>query len=203
MAPRKKFDIYKEHAADYVTPKTPALVDIKPANYLVVTGRGEPGGAAFQAAIGALYNVAFTVKMARKFAGRDYTVSKLEGRWWVDDPTRSFLDEPPTKWNWRLMIRVPEFIKEKEVSASIEKLLAKGKPQEVAGVKLEMLKEGKCVQVLHMGPYDKERPTIERMHAFAKEHGLQFHGLHHEIYLSDPRRVAPAKLHTILRHPVR
>jgi hypothetical protein len=199
----KKFDIYKEHAADYVTPKTSTLVDIKPASYLVVTGRGEPGGAAFQSAIGALYNVAFTVKMAHKFAGRDYTVSKLEGRWWVDDPTRSFLDEPPSKWNWTLMIRVPEFIKEKEVAASIEKLLAKGKPKEVAGIKLEVLHEGNCVQVLHLGPYDKERPTIERMYAFAQEHGLKFHGLHHEIYLSDPRRVAPAKLRTILRHPVR
>jgi len=203
VAPTKKFDIYKEHAADYVTPKTPALVDIKPANYLVVTGRGEPGGEAFQSAIGALYKVAFTVKMARKFAGRDYTVSKLEGRWWVDDPTRSFLDEPPSKWNWKLMIRVPEFIKEKEVAASIEKLLAKGKPKEVAGIKLEVLNEGNCVQVLHLGPYDKERPTIERMYTFAQEHGLKFHGLHHEIYLSDPRRVAPAKLRTILRHPVR
>lgn len=203
MAAAEKFDIYKEFAEDFVTPKTPVLVDIKPANYLAVAGRGEPGGTAFQSAIGALYNVAFTVKMARKFAGRDYTVCKLEGRWWVDDPKRSFLDEPPSAWNWKLMIRVPDFITEKEVAGAIEKLKAKGKPKEVGGVKLEEVHEGNCVQVLHLGPYDKERPTIERMHAFAQERGLKFHGLHHEIYLSDPRRVAPAKLRTILRHPVR
>lgn len=203
MAAPKKFDIYKEFAAEYVTPTSPALVDIKRAHYLIVTGRGEPGGAAFQSAIGALYNVAFAVKMARKFAGRDYTVSKLEGRWWVDDPKRSFLDEPPSEWSWKLMIRVPDFIKEKEVAATIEKLVAKGKPKEVSTVKLEELHEGKCVQVLHVGPYEKERPTIDGMHAFAEERGLKFHGLHHEIYLSDPRRVAPAKLRTILRHPVK
>src|SRR6202162_4039101 len=141
MAAAKKFDIYKEFADDFVTPRTPVLVDIKPANYWAVTGRGEPGGTAFQSAIGALYNVAFTVKMARKFAGRDYTVSKLEGLWWIDDSARSFLDSPPESWNWKLMIRVPAFITEKEVAASIEKLLGKNKPKEVASVKLEKLTE--------------------------------------------------------------
>jgi hypothetical protein len=101
------------------------------------------------------------------------------------------------------MIRTPDFITEKETAAAIEKLLAKGKPREVANVRLEELTEGRCVQVLHLGPYDKERPTIASMVTFAKENGLKFHGLHHEIYLSDPRRVAPAKLRTILRHPVK
>jgi hypothetical protein len=202
MPASKKFDIYKESAADYVTPKDPVILNIKPAQYLAIAGRGEPGGKTFQSTIGALYNVAFTVKMARKFAGRDYTVSKLEGLWWIDDSARSFLDSPPESWNWKLMIRVPAFITEKEVAASIEKLLGKNKPKEVASVKLEKLTEGKCVQVLHLGPYDKERPTIERMHAHAESNGLKFHGLHHEIYLSDPRRVAPAKLRTILRNPV-
>jgi hypothetical protein len=203
MATPKKFDIDKEFAEDYIAPKTPAFVQIKRAAYLAISGRGEPGGKLFTASIGALYNVAFTVKMARKFAGRDYTVSKLEGLWWVDDPKRLFMDEPPSAWNWKLMIRVPDFITEKETAAAIEKLLAKGKPREVANVKLEELTEGRCVQMLHLGPYDKERPTIAAMEACAKESGLKFHGLHHEIYLSDPRRVAPAKLRTILRHPVR
>jgi hypothetical protein len=203
MATPKKFDIYKEFADDYVTPKTPSFVQIKRAVYLAIAGRGEPGGKLFTASIGALYNVAFTIKMARKFAGSDYTVSKLEGLWWVDDPKRLFMDEPPAAWNWKLMIRVPDFITEKETAAAIEKLLAKGKPREVANVNLEALTEGHCVQVLHLGPYDKERPTIDAMHAYAEENGVTFHGLHHEIYLSDPRRVAPAKLRTILRHPVK
>jgi hypothetical protein len=203
MAAPKKFDIYKEFAADFVTPKLPVFVDIGRAQYLAIAGRGEPGGKNFQAAIGALYNVAFTVKMARKFAGRDYTVSKLEGLWWADDRNQSFMEVPPSAWNWKLMIRVPDFINHKEVAGAIGKLLAKSKPKEVAGVKLEELREGKCIQVLHLGPYDKERPTISRMESHAEANGSKFHGLHHEIYLSDPRRVAPAKLRTILRHPVK
>jgi hypothetical protein len=203
MPTPKKFDIYKEFADEYITPKKPVFVEIKRASYLAIQGHGEPGGKTFIAAIGALYNVAFTVKMARKFAGRDYAVSKLEGLWWLDDPKGSFLDAPPSTWNWKLMIRVPDFITGKEVAGAIEKLLAKGKPREVASVKLEELREGKCVQMLHLGPYDKERATIEQMLAHAAASGLKFHGLHHEIYLSDPRRVAPAKLRTILRHPVK
>ncbi len=203
MAAPRKFDIYKEFAAEYVQPKKPEFVEIRQAHYLAIQGRGEPGGKAFQAAIGALYNVAFTVKMARKFAGRDYTVAKLEGLWWLDDRERSFLDVSPQTWNWKLIIRVPEFITEKEVGGAIEKLLAKNKPREVASVRLEELREGKCVQILHVGPYDKERPTIAQMQAHADAHGLKFHGLHHEIYFNDPRRVAPAKLRTILRHPVK
>jgi hypothetical protein len=203
MVTPKKYDIYKECAADYITPKTPFFVEIKRAAYLAIQGRGEPGGKLFTASIGALYNVAFTVKMTRKFAGRDYTVSKLEGLWWVDNPKRLFMDEPPSAWNWKLMIRTPDFITEKETAAAIEKLLAKGKPREVANVSLEEITEGRCVQMLHLGPYDKERPTIAAMEAYAEENGMKFHGLHHEIYLSDPRRVAPAKLRTILRHPVK
>jgi hypothetical protein len=199
----KKLDIYREHAADYVTPKKPVLLQVKPACYLVSAGRGEPGGEAFQVGIGALYNVAFTVKMARKFAGRDYAVSKLEGLWWADDPKHTFLDEPPKIWNWKLMIRVPDFVTAKEVAEAIGNLLARGKPREVSGVTLEELREGQCVQMLYVGPYDRERPTIARMHDFVEANGLAFHGLHHEIYLSDPRRVAPARLRTILRHPVK
>ena len=203
MAQAKKYDIYKEHEADYITPKTPALVEIKPARYLAIVGRGDPKGKVFQAKMGALYNVAFTVKMARKFAGRDYTVSKLEGQWWLDGKDKTYLDEPPSNWNWKLLIRVPGFITQEEVDAAIGKLREKGKPAEVSEVKLETLDEGRCVQMLHLGPYDAEAKTIAAMTAFAQGNGLGYHGLHHEIYLSDPRRVAPARLRTILRHPVR
>jgi hypothetical protein len=205
MPPKKKtgkFDIYKAYAADYVTPKTPALVELKPAQYLAIIGRGKPGGAEFQARIGALYNVAFTVKMARKFAGRDYTVSKLEGIWWGGGKG-DFLNDPQETWNWKLVIRIPEFITPKEVDAAIERLRAKGKPAEVAEVKLETIDEGRSVQVLHLGPYEKEPETVRQMQSFAEQSGLRFHGLHHEIYLSDPRRVPPSKLRTILRYPVK
>jgi hypothetical protein len=132
-----------------------------------------------------------------------YTVSKLEGLWWTELAGREFLETPREKWNWKLMIRTPPFITEKEVAGAKAKLLAKGKPREIAGVNLETLEEGQCVQVLHLGPYEAESATIARTREAAGKKGLKFHGLHHEIYLSDPRRVAPAKLRTILRRPVK
>ncbi len=202
MAKARKFDIYQRHKADYVTPSKPALVEMQPAQYLAIAGQGAPEGKVFQANISALYNVAFTVKMARKFAGRDYTVSKLEGLWWANNG-KSCLEVSPKDWNWKLMIRTPDFITQKDLDSAIAKLREKGKPAEVSEVKLETLDEGLCIQVLHVGPYDAEAPTIAQMEAFVGEKGLGFHGLHHEIYLSDPRRVPPARLRTILRHPVK
>jgi hypothetical protein len=203
MPTAEKIDVYRQFRSDYVTPKKPSLVNIKPARYLTITGRGEPGGEVFQAAAAALYNVAFTVKMARKFAGQDYTVCKLEGLWWGDGPTQCFFSQPRETWNWKLMIRVPNFVGETDTKAAIEKLLAKGKPREISDVTLELLDEGNCVQVLHVGPYEQESATMTTLHAFVKQSGLEVHGLHHEIYLSDPRRVTPAKLRTILRLPVK
>jgi len=198
-----KLDLYKLHKSEYVTPRKPVTVDIKPARYLTITGCGEPGGPTFTAKLGALYNVAFTIKMAKKFAGQDYAVCKLEGLWWGSNKTSSFLEEPRDSWNWKLMIRTPDFIQNRHVSEAARKLLAKGGSPDVSEVKLESLREGRCVQVLHTGPYDRETITIESMHKFAAAAGLQVHGLHHEIYLSDPRRLDPHRLKTILRYPVR
>jgi len=203
MPTTENVDVYRQFRSEYITPKKPSLVNIKPARYLAITGRGEPGGAAFQSATGALYNVAFTVKMARKFAGQDYTVCKLEGLWWADDPTHCFANQPRGTWNWKLMIRVPNFVEESDLKAAAEKLLAKGKPSEIGNVKLEVLDEGNCLQILHVGPYKQESATMTQMQAFAEKNGLEFHGLHHEIYLSDPRRVTAAKLRTIFRVPVK
>jgi hypothetical protein len=199
----KKYDIYAVHKAEYVTPRKPVLVEMGAAQYLTIQGRGEPGDKLFQACTGALYNVAFTVKMARKFAGRDYTVSKLEGLWWDPANPQRRVGDPGKVWDWKLMIRTPEFINQKEVDEAIGKLREKGKPPEVSQVKLESLDEGRCVQILHVGPYDQEHATILQMSSFAEADGLSFNGIHHEIYLSDPRRVAAAKLRTILRHPVK
>jgi hypothetical protein len=167
-----KIDLYKLHKADYATPSKPTFIDIKPAQYLAIRGSGTPGGPEFQAAIGALYKAAFTVKMASKRAGRDYAVCKLEGLY-------SSFEE------WTLMIRTPDFINEG-----------------MGDVKLKKLDEGRCVQVLHAGSFDKEGPVIAAMAAFAKENGMRARGEHHEIYLSDPRKVAPEKFRTILRQPV-
>ena len=202
MSPAK-LDLYAQHKAEYVAPKAPVLIKVQPARYLAIEGRGEPGGDAFQTALAALYNVAFTVKMARKFAGRDFTVSKLEGLWWGSGKRGHFVDEPRSTWHWRLLIRVPDWIQSKELRQAADSLVKKGKPGTVMNVELAVINEGQCVQVLHVGPYDQEHVTIEEMRTFARLQGLVFDGRHHEIYLSDPRRVAPERLRTILRQPVR
>ena len=198
-----KLDLYKLHKSEYVTPRKPVTVDIKPARYLTITGRGEPGGPTFKAKLGALYNVAFTIKMAKKFAGQDYAVCKLEGLWWGSKKTSSFLEEPRDSWNWKLMIRTPDFIQNRDLSEAARNLLAKGRSSDVSLVKLESVCEGRCAQVLHTGPYDEEHVTMGSLHKFAATAGLELHGLHHEIYLSDPRRVDAKRLKTILRYPVR
>lgn len=196
-------DLTRKHRADYVTPKAPVLLRIGPAKYLTISGRGPAAAPAFEAAIGALYGMAFTIKMARKFAGRNFTVAKLEGLWWGGVRGKLLIDSPPATWRWKLLIRVPTFVTPAHRRAALTQLIARGRSVQVRQVKLETLREGRCVQVLHVGPYDREHAAIARMEALAREAGLKLHGRHHEIYLSDPRRVAPARLRTILRHPVR
>lgn len=197
MPTPEKIDLYKLHKADYVAPKKPVLLRIKPAQYLAIAGQGKPGGEQFSACIGALYAMAFTIKMTRKFAGKqDYAVGKLEGQWFTDPKV------PVGQWRWKLMIRTPDFIKETDRRQAVAKLLERGKPGEVEEVKLEKLDEGQCVQMLHVGPYDRECESIALMKAFAAKQGLKLAGPHHEIYLSDPRRVPAERLKTILREPV-
>jgi hypothetical protein len=198
----EKLDLYRLHKDEYVTPKKPVLVDIGPAQYLSINGRGEPGGKLFQDQVGLLYGVAFTIKMTKKFAGRDYKVCYLEGLWWTDDGV-TFVEKPVSVWNWKLLIRVPDFVTAEDLGAALAQIRKQGKPVDAGEVELETINEGRCVQVLHIGPYESERETISRMMELAREKGLSFDGAHHEIYLSDPRRVPAARLRTILRHPAR
>jgi hypothetical protein len=197
-AAAEKVDLYKLHKSEYVTPKEPVLIDAGPAKYLAADGVGAPGGQKFQEAIGALYSMAYTMKMTKKFAGQDYKVCHLEGLWWGFEQM-----EAQDTWRWKLLMRVPDFIKAVDLKEAVATLKKKGKPESPVEVRLETLKEGRCVQVLHTGPYADEPATIARMEAHAKDKGFSFAGPHHEIYLSDPRRVAPEKLRTILRMPVK
>lgn len=195
-----KLDLYKKHKAEYVTPRSPALVTAASAKYLAIAGRGDPAGAAFQAAVGALYGVAFTIKMAKKRARRDYAVAKLEGLWWGGQRGKLLIDSAPSTWCWKLLIRVPTFVTSRDLSQA---LAERGRVGQTGKVRLEVLREGRVVQILHVGPYDREHESIRRMEEFARSRELRFHGRHHEVYLSDPRRVPAARLRTILRHPVR
>ena len=204
MATTTKLDLFKKHKAEYVAPKKPVLVKIGPVKYLSIEGRGEPATASFQASVGALFAVAFTIKMTRKTAGKgDYKVAGLEGLWWGPKGNVSLLDQPPKTWRWRLLVRTPTFVSARDLAKAQKDIAARGKVPEVAKVKLETIREGRCVQALHVGSYDKELPLIEAMEHLAEEQGLKPRGMHHEIYLSDPRRVPPGKLRTILRHSVR
>jgi hypothetical protein len=178
-------------------------VEIKPATYQAISGQGAPGGERFTASIGELYGVAFTIKMTRKFAGKeDYAVCKLEGQWW-SAPGKDLAKLPLDQWLWNLLIRTPDFINEEDLRQAVAVLLKRGKGEDVKRVRLETLAEGPCVQMLHVGPYEKEHETIAVMRAFTEKQQLSFSGKHHEIYLSDPRRVPPDRLKTILRQPVR
>ncbi|MEJ2701183.1 MAG: GyrI-like domain-containing protein [Sedimentisphaerales bacterium] len=204
MSQTEKIDLFKLHKDQYVAPKQPQLVEIPEAKYLAVSGRGEPGGEEFSAKVGALYGVAYTVKMTRKFDGKqDYAIGKLEGQWWLDGERQDFAKSDPKLWNWKLLIRTPDFVGDGELDEAVETLLKKGKEPQVRQVAFESLAEGPCVQMLHVGPYENEPETIVQMQDFAKAQNMEFHGRHHEIYLSDPRRVPPERLKTILRHPVR
>jgi hypothetical protein len=196
-----KVDLYREFNKEYAATRNSALVKVGPAMYLSISGQGAPGSSSFSEAIGALYGVAFTVKMTRKFAGkRDYVVSKLEGMWPDFGSGQTMPDKD--QWSWQMLIRTPKFVTQKEITHAISVLLKRGKGVEVQRVRLEALEEGLCVQALHVGPYEDEPVTMAAMKSFSESKGLKLHGVHHEIYLSDPRRVVPAKLKTILRHPV-
>jgi len=203
MKTLEKIDLYKLHKEEYAAARKPALVELPPASYLAISGQGAPGGESFTASIGALYGMAFTIKMRRKFAGqRDYAVCKLEAQWWSDSAA-CFTELPKDQWQWKLLIRTPEFITRADRDEAAAALRKRGKGAGVERVQCETLTEGTCVQALHVGPYDREGETVALMQAFARERQLQFHGRHHEIYLSDPRRVPAEKLKTILRQPVR
>jgi len=187
-----RLDLYREHAAEYEASREPSFVDVAPALYLALDGTGAHGGAEFQEATAVLYNVAFAIKMRRKAAGQDYATTGLEALW----------PEGPEAARWRLLIRVPEFIRSEDIERARE-LVGRGRMgHAAAAVRLERLEEGRCVQVLHVGSYAAVPETIRRMHAFAEAHGYRFCGAHHQLYVADPRRVPPPRLRTLLRQPV-
>jgi hypothetical protein len=187
-----KLDLYREHATEYAAGQAPRIVRIEPANYLTIDGAGDPGGKEFQDCIAALYAIAFTIKMAKRLADLDYHVCKLEGLWTEPDANKNC--------HWKLMIRTPDFITPEDLKTAIDVSVTRGRHSLAESVKLETIREGTCIQALHVGPYAEEAATIRVMEEIAVEQGFKFTGLHHEIYLSDPRRVEPAKLKTILRH---
>ncbi|MEV4629902.1 GyrI-like domain-containing protein [Micromonospora sp. NPDC049523] len=181
-----------------------SVVDVPDLQYLMIDGHGDPNtGRAFTDAAEALYPLAYRVKFASKRnLGRDYVVMPLEGLWWADDMDAFTASRDKSRWDWTLMIMVPDWI-DQEMFADAAGQLAKDRPRRLHEVRLGWLSEGRCVQTLHVGSYDDEADVLARMHhEFIPDNGLRLVGKHHEIYLSDSRKVAPQRLRTILRQPV-
>lgn len=195
-----KIDLFREHRDEYVMPAAPTLVDVRTGSYLAVRGTGRPAGEEFQRAVGALYGTAYTLKFAMKARGHDFKVSTLEGLWSAPGAGAAALSQPKDTWRWTVLIRVPDTVTAAAVRDALAALRAKRGP--TPHVALERMREGRSVQVLHIGSYADEPRTLAKMDAFVRERKLRYRGAHHEIYLSDPRRVAPSRIRTILRHPV-
>lgn len=180
------------------------IVDVPKMQFAMIDGRGDPNVAeSYKTAVQWLYTVSYTLKFASKRElSRDYTVAPLEGLWWADDMA-DFLTGDKSRWKWTMMIMQPDWIErpmfDEAVARSREKL---GEPP--ASLRLEDYDEGLSVQIMHIGPYSAEGPTIARLHGeFLPGNGLKETGHHHEIYIGDPRRTAPEKLKTVIRQPVR
>ena len=197
-----KLDLTKEYKTYYTAKTTPEIVEIEEGKFLTIEGKGAPGGDEFQAKVGALYSLAYGIKKLMKKEGKDFTVAKLEGLWWVDSG-KQYTEVPREEWRWKLLIRQPDFVTEEIVEKAGEEIMKKKKLEMVNEVKFEKMREGKCVQILHIGPYSTEPESLEKMYELMKEKGLVYNGFHHEIYLSDPRKVPEEKLKTILRQPVK
>jgi hypothetical protein len=200
-----KIDLKKQWKLFYAAKAGPIVaVNLPPLNYLMVDGEGDPNTSqSFQEAVEALYSLSYSLKFMLKKGPKaiDYGVMPLEGLWWADDP-RVFHSADKSAWKWSAMIVQPEFLGQSEIDAAFEQVRKKKNPAALDRVRFETLAEGACAQVLYVGPFADEAPTIQRMHDFIHAAGKQLRGRHHEIYLSDPRRTAPEKLKTILRQPM-
>ncbi len=195
-------DLYNPSAKQVVTVDVPAL------NFLMVDGAGNPNTApAYADALQALYGVSYTLKfmLKKRGVGEEYTVMPLEGLWWTDDMGQ-FRADAKDEWRWTSMILQPAFISAEHVAEAAEELRRKKgaeAPAALGLLRLEIYHEGLAAQIMHIGPYAAEAPTIQRIHAYIHEQGYALAGKHHEIYLGDPRRTAPEKLKTIIRQPMR
>jgi hypothetical protein len=202
----EKLDLKKQWKHLY-QPKPGVLVEVNvpPITYLMVDGEGDPNtSAAFEQAVEALYSLSYTLKFSLKKSPKpvDYGVMPLEGFWRVNGP-RAFHETDKSSWKWTAMILQPDFISPEQVERAVNEVRRKKNPAALDRVRFETLNEGPSVQILYTGPFSEEGPTIQRMHEFIHAAGKELHGRHHEIYLSDPRRTAPAMLKTILRQPMR
>lgn len=195
---RRTVDGYRARVGEF------RVLEIPARRYLMIDGRGDPNTPAFAEAVETLYPVAYSLKLASRTAtGRDYVVPPLEGLWWADDMDTFTVARDKSRWRWTLLNLVPDWLTADDVGAAVARVATRRRPARLADLRTDIMIEGRCVQTLHVGPFDDEAAVLDRMHhEFIPDHGLRLTGRHHEIYLSDFRRVAPGKRRTILRQPV-
>ncbi|WAL99337.1 GyrI-like domain-containing protein [Streptomyces sp. Je 1-369] len=202
MAP---YDVKRERKECYAPKNTAwAIVDVPEQQFIALDGAGDPNTApAYTEAVAALYAVAYTLKFAAKrTAGGDFVVAPLEGLWWADTP-EAFTSGAKDTWSWTMLIGMPSWITKEMIEDAGQAALVKKKLPAISRVRHLTLHEGRSAQVLHIGSYDDEAPVLHELHhTYLAAQRLRPTGLHHEIYLSDPRRTAPEKLRTVLRQPV-
>ena len=206
------FDFKKEYKEFYLPPAKPVIVTVPKANYIAVRGKGDPNdeSGAYQQAIGVLYAVAYTLKMSYKTDHRiegfyDYVVPPLEGFWWQEGIDGIEYSDKST-FCWISVIRLPDFITQADFDWAVE-TASKKKKIDCSSTEFLTIDEGLCVQIMHIGPYDNEPASVVLMDRFLEENGyendLSVTRLHHEIYLSDARKVAPENWKTVIRHPIK
>ncbi len=206
------FDFKKEYKEFYMPKNKPDIVTVPSMNYIAVRGTGDPNqeDGEYKQAIGMLYGIAFTIKMSKKGDHQidgyfDYVVPPLEGFWWQDG-IDGIDYAHKENFHWISVIRLPDFVTEDEFRWAVNET-SKKKKQYFSEVEFMSVEEGLCVQCMHIGSYDDEPATVAMMHEFMEQRGYELDitdkRLHHEIYLSDARKVAPDKLKTVIRHPIK
>ena len=199
-----KLDLKKEYREFYLpSSKKCALADVPELQFLMIDGKGDPNTSdEYREALEALYAMSYTLKfLSKETEDIDYVVMALEGLWWTDDMA-DFSEDDKDAWSWTAMILQPSHITADHVATATEQVRGKKNPPALDRVRFESFMEGLSVQIMHIGPYADEAPTIKRLHEFAAESGYRLREKHHEIYLGDPRRTAPERLKTVIRQPV-
>lgn len=205
MTPGTKLDLTKSLDGYRARTGEFRLIDLPQSRYLAIDGHGDPNTTPqYAEALETLYPVAYALKFASKRElDRDYVVPPLEGLWWADEMDAFTTARDKSRWDWTMLILIPDWIDDAVVDAAVAIVRAKKAPPRLDDLRILRLTEGLCMQTLHIGSFDDEAPLLERLHdEVIPEQGLRLAGLHHEIYLSDARRVAPEKRRTILRQPV-
>ncbi len=197
----EKTDLVKQDKEYYSAKKKPEIKEFGELKFLTILGKGKPAGIEFTKAVEALYSLAYGIKNIYKKQEMDFAIPKLEGFWWVNSE-KNALEVPKNEWHWKLLIRMPEFVSVENFEQAKANVIKKKGIEKIKEILLENITEGQCVQIMHVGSYSTELETINQMKDFMKKNRLVENGVHHEIYLSDPRKTVPEKMKTILRQPV-